>query len=78
MLGYYGERLMFLWWFTAWWNIQLGVTLALAGPHLEIHVPFGFLKIGIPGGHSPPMKIGFCTSKQDYMNKASLVRLRNE
>ncbi len=30
-----------------WWYIQLGFHVDLSSPNIEIHVPFGFFRIGI-------------------------------
>ncbi len=32
--------------YNGWWNINFGISLCLLGPHIEIHVPFGFARIG--------------------------------
>lgn len=37
---------MFFFWFVGWDCIALGTSLCLDGPHIEVHLPFGFLKIG--------------------------------
>ena len=37
---------VFYFWFVSWKSISLGVSLNLSPLHLEIHVPFGFIKIG--------------------------------
>ena len=34
------------WWFVNWENISLGLSICWAGPHVEFHLPFGFIKIG--------------------------------
>ena len=33
-------------WFVGWDCLSLGVHFCVLGPHLEIHLPFGFLRIG--------------------------------
>jgi hypothetical protein len=33
-------------WFVSWDCISLGLHLCYTGPHFEIHLPFGFIKIG--------------------------------
>ncbi len=33
-------------WFNGWSNINLGITISLYCPNIEIHVPFGFFRIG--------------------------------
>ena len=32
--------------FVRWDCISLGIHLCITGPHVEIHVPFGFFRIG--------------------------------
>jgi len=32
--------------FQGWWAIQLGFHLDLQAPNIEIHIPFGFIRIG--------------------------------
>jgi hypothetical protein len=34
------------WFFVGWWALNLGVSVSFKEPNLEIHVPFGFLRIG--------------------------------
>ena len=34
------------WWFTGWNNINFGVSLDWRSPNIEIHLPFGFIRIG--------------------------------
>lgn len=33
-------------WFVDWHCLSLGLHIGLDGPHIEIHLPFGFLRIG--------------------------------
>ena len=33
-------------WFVGWPNLALGVSVCLESPNVEIHLPFGFLRIG--------------------------------
>ena len=33
-------------WFVSWDCISLGLSICITGPHIEIHLPFCFLKIG--------------------------------
>lgn len=34
------------WFFVGWSCLSLGFHIGLAGPHVEIHLPFGFFRIG--------------------------------
>jgi hypothetical protein len=40
-------------WFVSWKSISFGISLNLKPFHVEIHIPFGFIKIGLD---SPPSK----------------------
>ena len=40
-------QFVFYFWFVSWKAISLGVSLWINPVHLEIHVPFGFFKIGM-------------------------------
>ncbi len=33
-------------WFNGWSNINLGLSISLYCPNIEIHIPFGFIRIG--------------------------------
>ncbi len=33
-------------WFIGWWHWSLGINVYLPAPNLEIHLPFGFIRIG--------------------------------
>lgn len=33
-------------WFVGWVNLALGLSVCLDGPHVEIHLPFGFVRVG--------------------------------
>lgn len=33
-------------WFVSWSDISFGISLHFSPPHIEIHVPFGFFRIG--------------------------------
>ena len=34
-------------WFVGWTSISLGVSICIAPIHIEFHLPFGFIKIGL-------------------------------
>jgi len=46
LFGYEGERLIAYFWFVGWGHLALGVSIYLGAPNIEIHVPFGFFRIG--------------------------------
>ena len=33
--------------FVSWYQISLGITINLYSPNVEIHLPFGFFKLGM-------------------------------
>lgn len=35
--------------FVGWLDLSLGISVGLAQPNLEIHLPFGFIRIGWAG-----------------------------
>jgi hypothetical protein len=35
--------------FVSWYDISLGVSVDLLSPHIDLHLPFGFLRIGWSG-----------------------------
>ena len=46
MIGYEGEIWVCYFWFVSWTDISVGASVNLRGPHIELHVPFGFFKFG--------------------------------
>jgi len=42
------ERFVAYWFFTGWTQISFGINISLEGPNIEIHIPFGFVRLGIP------------------------------
>lgn len=40
------REFVFYFWITGWDCIQLGLHVALSCPNIEIHIPFGFFRIG--------------------------------
>lgn len=45
-LGYDGEHWCAYFWFAGWDCLSLGFHICLSKPNLEIHLPFGFVRIG--------------------------------
>ena len=45
------RRFVAYWWFVGWDCLSFGIHLCLDGPHMEIHLPFGFLRIGWKSGY---------------------------
>ena len=44
--GYDGKRWVCYWHGTGWENIALGVSICVTAPNIEVHLPFGFVRIG--------------------------------
>lgn len=44
--GYEGKKWVAYFWFQGWRNIQLGLHVDLESPNMEIHLPFGFVRLG--------------------------------
>ncbi len=40
------RRLICQWYFVSWWQWSLGLTVDWTAPNLEVHLPFGFLRLG--------------------------------
>jgi len=40
------KRIVAYWWFVGWWDISLGIHISLECPNIEIHLPFGFFRVG--------------------------------
>ena len=49
------QQFVFFFWFVDWSAISLGVSLNLKPLHVEIHLPFGFIKIGMVYKNYKPM-----------------------
>jgi len=46
LFGHEGERFDAYFWFVGWACLSLGVTICIGLPNIEIHLPFGFIRIG--------------------------------
>ena len=44
--GHEGPRWSAYWWFVGWDCVSLGLHVCWSKPNVEIHLPFGFLRIG--------------------------------
>ena len=42
----YGQHFVCYFWFNGWTNINLGISLSLKPVNIEIHLPFGFIRLG--------------------------------
>lgn len=47
-VGYSGERFVTYFWFVGWDCVSLGAHICVSKPNIEIHLPFGFIRIGRP------------------------------
>ena len=46
--GYFRkEGFVCYYWFIGWWHWSLGINIYPKAPNFEIHLPFGFIRIGI-------------------------------
>lgn len=46
LYGYETEKFVAFFWFVGWDCVSLGVHVSIAAPNFELHVPFGFFRIG--------------------------------
>jgi hypothetical protein len=46
MFGYEGRRWIAYFWFVGWDCISAGVHVCVSAPNLELHIPFGFIRLG--------------------------------
>lgn len=44
--GHEGQRFVCYWWFVGWWAFSLGLHIDVNSPNIEVHLPFGFVRIG--------------------------------
>jgi len=56
--GYRGHKYCAYFWHNGWWNfVQFGIHVDFSVPNLEIHVPFGFVRIGVTGEYRNNKKV---------------------
>jgi len=46
MIGYEGNKWVAYFWFVGWDCLSCGIHFCTSAPNIEIHVPFGFFRIG--------------------------------
>lgn len=46
MFGYEGCKWVAYFWFVRWDCLSLGFHICLGAPNVEVHVPFGFVRVG--------------------------------
>ena len=46
MTGWESPEWCCYFWHTGWDHISLGLHICLGGPNIEIHLPFGFIRVG--------------------------------
>lgn len=46
--GYEGQQFAAYFWFVGWWAFSFGFHIDLRSPNAELHVPFGFFRVGRP------------------------------
>lgn len=49
-IGWEGKRWGAYFWFVGWDCFSLGAHVCLGCPNIEIHIPFGFIRIGVTKG----------------------------
>ena len=32
--------------FVGWWSLSLGIHISIINPNMEVHLPFGFIRVG--------------------------------
>lgn len=55
LYGHEGERFDAYWWFVGWDCISLGFHICFAKPNIEIHLPFGFFRLGVGRPTAPDL-----------------------
>lgn len=55
MIGYEGKKYICYFWFVGWWAFSLGIHIDVKSPNIELHIPFGFIRIGKK--HAPSIAI---------------------
>lgn len=53
MIGYESHRWSAYFWFVSWICISLGIHVCLSAPNIELHVPFGFIRLGRQANNKP-------------------------
>lgn len=46
LYGYEGEKFVSYFWFVGWWALSIGFHVSIRDLNFEIHMPFGFIRIG--------------------------------
>lgn len=58
MYGFEGHRWVAYFWFVGWDCVSFGFHICASAPNVEIHMPFGFLRIGRHTNQRPnPIRI---------------------
>ncbi len=60
MLGYEGRTWVAYFWFVGWDCVSLGVHVCLSAPNIELHMPFGFFRVG---KRSDPISVIICLTQ---------------
>ena len=59
MIGYDGPQWTCHFWFVGWHCWSLGVHFDIKAPHIQVHIPFGFITIGRKGDMGSFYKYGW-------------------
>ncbi len=46
VFGYDGPKYLCYFYFITWQHVSLGLHVHLGAPNIEIHLPFGFIRVG--------------------------------
>lgn len=61
MFGYEGRKWCCLFWFVGWDCLSLGLHVCVSAPNIEVHLPFGFVRMGVQSDwQSRPFMRGWC------------------
>jgi len=44
-IGWLGQKWCCYFWHTSWADLSIGVHLSLSAPNVELHLPFGFVRV---------------------------------
>ena len=58
--------------FASWSFLSLGISICVTSPNIEIHLPFGFIRIGWSYTHKSDKKFGFDSAKK-YLSKKGIT-----
>ena len=74
--GYEGKRLEAYYYFNGFTNLSLGLHVNWMIPNIEVHLPFGFIRIGVRSHQlfcdkSPNGRVCRCTDYESHFRSAA-------